>query len=70
MNRAIASLAIGLAALPLAACATPENIIEPSTHHNDPLVRFTHCNGYGCSSMYGMKFSPEEWAPAIKSCTV
>lgn len=53
-------LALG-ALLALAACATPENIIEPSTHHNDPLVRFTHCNGYGCSSMYGMKFTPEEW---------
>ena len=30
-------LALG-ALFALAACATPENIIEPSTHHNDPLV--------------------------------
>ncbi|MFT3810860.1 MAG: hypothetical protein QM698_13150 [Micropepsaceae bacterium] len=47
--------------LMLGACATPPNIIEPSLHDNNPTVRFTHCNGYGCSSMYGMKFSQAEW---------
>lgn len=51
-----------LAALLLAACATPYDVTKTSRHDNQPTKRFTHCNRFGCGSMYGMVFSDAEWA--------
>lgn len=54
--------ALPLAALLLSACATPHDVTKTSRHDNHPTTRFTHCNGFGCGSMYGMVFSEAEWA--------
>jgi len=54
-------LALG-AFLALTACATPPHIEEAMLEHtNDPLRRFTYCNGFGCGSQFGMVFTPAEW---------
>ena len=50
------------ATLTVAACATPPNIIAPSSADNDPYKGFTYCFSFGCSDMYlDMKLTEAEW---------